>query len=281
MNGLQKLFRGGDQAGDQTVTLGLALGGGFARAMAHIGVLQVFEEERIPIHYIAGVSAGSLVAAAFAGGSTPDEIARVGAVLRFGDVARWTFSKLGFCCTDGMGKMLARLLKKNTFEEMRIPLAVGATDLQTGEPVVFRGSGDVRLPLRASCAFPGIFQPVRWNRQILTDGGISMEVPSALVREMGATRVISVCIPHDSGTGEPANMVEVISRSMQIMQMRNESSWRKSSDLVIVPEVGGWAWHDFKSSTSMIAAGADAARKALPAIRAWMNRAAISLPPAA
>jgi NTE family protein len=273
MNGLQRLFQRRNPIREQRVTLGLALGGGFARAMAHLGVLQVFEEEKIPIHYIAGVSAGSLVAAAFAGGSTSDEIARVGAALRFGDVARWTFSKLGFCCTDGMAKMLARLLKKNTFEEMRIPLAVGATDLQTGHPVVFSGAGDVRLPLRASCAFPGIFQPVRWNQQILTDGGISMEVPSSLVREMGATRVISVCIPHDSGTAEPANMVEVVSRSMQIMQMRNESSWRKSSDLVITPEVGGWGWHDFKSSTAMIAAGADAARKALPAIREWVKAA--------
>jgi NTE family protein len=278
MNGLQKLFR----RRNERVTLGLALGGGFARAMAHIGVLQVFEEEKIPIDYIAGVSAGSLVAAAFAGGSTPEEIARVGNALRFGDVARWTFSKLGFCCTDGMAKMLARLLKKTTFEEMHIPLAVGATDLQTGRPVVFSGSGDVRLPLRASCAFPGIFQPVRWNRQILTDGGISMEVPSTLVRGMGATRVISVCIPHDSGTAEPTNMVEVISRSMQIMQMRNESSWRKSSDLVIVPGVGGWGWHDFRNSSAMIAAGAEAARKALPSIRDWMQSDPLfSVPPAA
>lgn len=266
MNGLHQLFF----RRKQPAALGLALGGGFARAMAHIGVLQVLEEEKIPIQYIAGVSAGALVAAAFASGTTPEEIARVGTALRFGDVARWTFSKLGFCCTDGMAKLLARLLKKDKFEDMRIPLAVGATDLQTGNAVLFSGSGDVRLPLRASCAFPGIYKPVRWNRQILTDGAISMEVPASVVRGMGAARVISVCIPHDSGTAEPSNMVEVMSRSMQILQMRTEDSWRKSSDLVIVPDVSAWPWHDFKSSSAMIAAGSDAARKAIPSIRAWM-----------
>jgi hypothetical protein len=79
-----------------------------------------------------------------------------------------------------------------------------------------------------------------------------------------------VCIPHDSGTAEPSNMVEVMSRSMQILQMRTEDSWRKSSDLVIVPDVSAWPWHDFKSSSAMIAAGSDAARKAIPSIRAWM-----------
>ena len=217
------------------------------------------------------MSAGSLVAAAYASGSTPQEIARVGSALRFGDVARWTFSRLGFCCTDGMTKMLARLLKKETFEEMRIPLAVGATDLQTGAPVVFSGSGDVRLPIRASCAFPGIFQPVRSGRQILMDGAISMEVPSAVVRATGATHVIAVSIPPDAGVTEPSNLVEVMSRSIQILQMRTEESWRQSSDLMIVPEVGRWGWHDFRSSGGMIAAEVEAARKALPEVRKWLG----------
>jgi NTE family protein len=253
------------------MTLGLALGGGFARGLAHIGVLRVFEEEKIPIHFLAGVSAGALVAAAYASGSTPDEIARVGGALRFGDVARWTFSKLGFCCTDGMSKMLARLLKKETFEEMRIPLAVGATDLQTGDPVVFSGSGDVRLPIRASCAFPGIFQPVRVGKRILTDGGISMEVPTQVVRSMGATRVIAVSLPPDTHSSEPSNLVEVMSRTLEILQMRTEDSWRKSADLVIVPQVGAWGWHDFRNSARMIAAGEDAARGAMPMIRSWIE----------
>jgi NTE family protein len=252
----------------------LALGGGFTRGLAHIGVLQVLEEEHIPIDCIAGVSAGAIVAAAYASGATPDEIARIGGALRFGDVARWTFAKLGFCCTDGMTKLLAKLLKQTKFEDMRIPLAMAATDLQTGEPVVFSGTGDVRVPIHASCAFPGIYQPVRWNGRVLTDGAVGMEVPSRLVREMGATRVISVWIPYDSQAAPPSNMIEVVSRSLQIMQMRTAEFWRSSTDLVIAPQVSGWAWHDFRNAQKIIAAGAEAARAALPTIRAWMERKA-------
>jgi NTE family protein len=262
----------------------LALGGGFARGIAHIGVLDVFEENHIPIDGIAGVSAGAIVAAAYASGSTPDEIARIGEALRFGDVARWTFCKLGFCCTDGMKRLLARLLKKTRFEEMEIPLAVAATDLRSGEPVVFKGDGDATLPIQASCAFPGIFQPVRVDGRVLTDGAISMEVPAQLARQLGADKVISICIPHDDGEAEPSNLIDVVSRSLQILQMRTEDSWRQHSDLVVVPPVNGWSWHDFKSAGHMIEAGREAATKALPVIQSWlepMGPREVSLPPAA
>jgi NTE family protein len=251
--------------------IGLALGGGFARGMAHIGVLQVLEDESIPIDFIAGVSAGAIVAAAYASGSTPQEIAKVSMAMRFGDVARWTLCKLGFCCTDGMQKLLARLLKRTRFEEMRLPLAVSATDLQTGEPVVFSGSGDMLTAIRASCAFPGIFQPVRSENRILTDGAVSMEVPARIVRDMGAERVISVWIPYDSTAAEPANLFEVVTRSLQILQRRMADSWRGASDVVIAPQVSEWSWHDFRNSSKMIEAGAAAARAALPEIRSWLN----------
>ena len=265
-------------------TVGIALGGGFARGLAHIGVLQVLEEENIPVDYIAGISAGSVVAAAYASGTPLKDVARFASSMRFGDVARWTFCKMGFCCTNGMSRLLGRLVAKSRFEEMRIPLAVAATDLQTGDPVIFSGEGDVSLAIRASCAFPGIFRPVEWGDRYLTDGAISMEVPAALVRNMGAEKVIAVSIPRDSGEIAPANLLDVLGRSLQILQMRTEDSWRKSADLVIVPDVGHWPWHDFRNSDRMIAAGATAARRALPAIRALLERKPsrlISFPPAA
>jgi NTE family protein len=239
--------------------------------MAHIGVLQVLEEEGIPIDYIAGISAGAIVAAAYASGTAPQEIAQAAMAMRFGDVARWTLCKLGFCCTDGMTKLLARLLKRTRFEEMRLPLAIAATDLQSGEPVVFSGSGEMVTPIRGSCAFPGIFQPVRCGGRILTDGAVSMEVPAQLVREMGAQRVISVWIPYDSTAAEPANLLEVVSRSLQILQRRTADSWRSASDVIVAPQVSQWPWHDFRNSAKMIEAGAAAARAALPGIRSWLN----------
>ena len=141
------------------------------------------------------MSAGSIVAAAYASGASPDEIARAGCAMRFGDVARWSLSRMGFVVNERMRKFLERLLKRYRFEEMEIPLGVLATDLVTGRPVCFHGSGDVFLPVRASCAYPGLFQPVLCEGRSLVDGAISMEIGARLARQLGATHVISVHLP--------------------------------------------------------------------------------------
>jgi NTE family protein len=144
----------------------LALGGGFARGIAHAGVLEVFEKNRIPIHCITGVSAGSIVAAAYASGVEPSEIARVGCSMRFGDVSSWTLCRMGFLGSERMKRFLERLLKLYRFEEMRIPLGVIASDLCAGRPMAFRDKGDVFLPIRASCAYPGMFLPVSYENRL-------------------------------------------------------------------------------------------------------------------
>src|ERR1051326_5494581 len=108
--------------------IGLALGGGFARGIAHTGVLKVFEREGIPIHCVTGVSAGSIVAAAYASGASPDEIARAGCAMRFGDVASWSLCRMGFVVSERMKRFLERLLKAYRFEDMRMPLGIIATD---------------------------------------------------------------------------------------------------------------------------------------------------------
>ena len=115
--------------------------------------------------------------------------------MRFGDVARWSLSRMGFVVNERMRKFLERLLKRYRFEEMEIPLGVLATDLVTGRPVCFHGSGDVFLPVRASCAYPGLFQPVLCEGRSLVDGAISMEIGARLARQLGATHVISVHLP--------------------------------------------------------------------------------------
>src|SRR5437762_14149037 len=120
--------------------IGLALGGGFARGIAHAGVLRAFERHGIPLHCVTGVSAGSIVAAAYASGVTPDDIARAGSSVRFRDVARWSLCRMGFMATERMKRFLERLLKAHRFEEMRIPLGIVATDLCSGEAVSFRDS---------------------------------------------------------------------------------------------------------------------------------------------
>jgi NTE family protein len=247
--------------------IGLALGGGFARGIAHAGVLDVFERNAIPIHCITGVSAGSIVAAAYASGASPAEIAHAGCAMRFGDVARWSLCRMGFVVSERMKRFLERLLKAYRFEEMRYPLGVIATDLCTGQPVRFRDEGDVFLPIRASCSYPGLFQPVRYNGRLLVDGAMSMEIPAALARHLGATHVISVHLPAQAGDKAPTNVFQVVNRCFQIMQTRTEDSWRRESDLVITPDVSHIEWDGFNCGPEMLKAGEAAAQAALPAIR--------------
>jgi NTE family protein len=257
----------------QPPKIGLALGGGFARGVAHVGILRVLEREHIPLHCITGVSAGSIVAAAYASGTGVEEIGRIGCGMRFNDVARWTLCRLGLVGSERMEAFLKRLLQKFSFEEMRIPLGVLATDLGTGEPVSFRDKGDVVLPIRASCSYPGLFQPIRHQGRLLVDGAMCMEVPAQLARKMGATHVISACLPMQGPAVVPSNMLQVVNRCFQILQSRAEESWRRYSDIIISPDVTGVAWDGFKSGTDMIEAGERAAEAVLPQIKQWLEPA--------
>lgn len=251
--------------------IGLALGGGFARGIAHAGVLKVFARHGIPIHCVAGVSAGAIVAAACASGAPADEIAQAGCAMRFSDVARWRPSRMGFVVSERMKPFLERLLKCYRFEDMKIPLGVLATDLCTGEPVSFRDSGDVFLPIRASCSYPGLFQPVRLNGRVLVDGAMSTEVPARLARELGATHVIAVHLPAPVCERPPTHVVKVVRRCFQILQTRNEDVWRQGTDLVIGPDLRNIEWDGFECAPALVQAGEAAALAALPSIQSWFE----------
>jgi NTE family protein len=253
--------------------IGLALGGGFARGIAHAGVLRVFEQHRIPLHCITGVSAGAIVAAAYASGAGADEIARVGCSMRFRDVAKWSICRMGVMGSERMTRFLEGLLKSHRFEEMRIPLGIVATDLCTGKPVSFRDEGDVFLPIRASCAYPGLFQPVRDDDRLLVDGAMSMEIPAVVARELGATHVISVAPPAPPCRRPPKDVFQVIRRCFQIMQGRSEEGWRSASDLIIAPDLKSIEWNGFASGPEMVKAGEAAALAAMPVVESWLSRA--------
>jgi NTE family protein len=256
----------------QPVGVGLALGGGFARAIAHIGVLRVFEREGIPIAAIAGVSAGSIVAAGFAGGATSHELEQIARSMRFRDVAGWRPGKLGFVATDRMESFLRKTLPADRFERMRIPLAIVATDLHSGQPAVFRDSGEIFTALRASCSYPGLFHPVQHEGRLLVDGAVGMEIPALPVRELGATHVVAVILPPPAMPQVPTSLFTVVGRCFQILQRRTEHSWRSASDLVIAPRVTGVAWDDLSQVSRMIATGERAAEAALPEIHKWLSR---------
>ncbi len=251
--------------------IGLALGGGFAHGIAHVGILRVLEREKIPIACITGVSAGAIVAAAWASGATTDEIAAIGGAMRFTDVAGWGISMMGFADSERMVAFLRRLMKKGRFEEMQVPLGVIATDLRAGKPVSFRGPGEVAPAIRASCSYPGLFRPFAFDGRLYVDGAITVEVPAQLARTMGATHVIASAMPNENETWEPHNMFQVVSRSFQILMSENEESWRKYSDVVLTPDVVAIPWDGFANSRRMIEAGETAAEESLPRIREWFS----------
>ncbi len=255
----------------RTPSIGLALGGGFARGIAHIGVLKVLEEENIPVRVVAGTSVGALIGAAYCSGLSIGELEEVAHKVRFTTFARWTLSRYGFASYDRMVTFLTRTLKAKTFEELRIPLGVTATDFNNGEGVVFH-SGSIIDPVRASCAYPGMFLPVEIRGRYLVDGMLSHPVPTRPLREMGADRVLAI---HLKGTwsngGPPRHLFDVIGQSFAIAQDAMACLWREAADLVIEPNVAGFGYDDFQRADALIRVGEAAMRNALPEVRKWLE----------
>lgn len=255
----------------RTPSIGLALGGGFARGIAHIGVLKVLEEENIPVRIVTGTSVGALIGAAYCSGLSIGELEDLAHKVRFTSFARWTLSRYGFASNDRMVSFLTRTLKAKTFEELKIPLGVTATDFNTGEGVVFH-SGSIIDPVRASCAYPGMFLPVEIRGRYLVDGMLSHPVPTRPVREMGADRVLAV---HLKGTwsngGPPRHLFDVIGQSFAIAQDAMACLWREAADLVIEPNVAGFGYDDFQRADALIRVGEAAMRNALPEVRNWLE----------
>jgi NTE family protein len=248
-------------------TFGIALGGGFARGMAHIGALKVLEEENIPVDYVAGTSVGAIIGAAYCGGMTAGELAEMAGTLRFSDFARLTLSRYGFYNNDRMVRFFARVLKKHTFEDLAIPLAITATDFRTGAAVVFTEGGLVD-PIRASCAYPGMFLPVEIDGRSYVDGMLAYAVPTTPLRNMGAERVIGIYLSaHWNNAKPPRHVFEVIGQCFSIAQAKLSDSWKKDANLVIEPNVEGFSYDCFERSPLLIAAGEAAMRAALPQVR--------------
>ena len=251
--------------------IGLALGGGFARGMAHIGVLKVLEEEAIPVSMVAGTSVGALIGAVYCSGVSIEDLEKVARSCRFTTFARWTVSRYGFASNDRMVSFLTRTLKVNSFEELRIPLGVTATDFNTGEGVVFH-SGSITDPVRASCAYPGMFLPVNIRERWLVDGMLSHPVPTRPLRDMGADRVLAVHLKGQwSKDGVPRHLFDVIGQSFAIAQDKMSHLWRGAADLVVEPDVAGFAYDDFKRVDELIRSGEVAMRQALPEVRKWLD----------
>jgi NTE family protein len=251
----------------------LALGGGFARGFAHLGVLQVLEQNHIPISCIAGTSVGSILGAAYASGAPLARIKATCRTLRFRDIARWRVSRLGFASNHRLGDLIEHVFEARQFEELQIPLAVVATDLNTGEPVSLT-EGSLIDAIRASCAFPGLFEPVEIGTRSLADGALVAPVPTRAARDMGANFVLAVSVGIQDGyRGKPTNIFQVVSRAVSAAQKHQLEVWERYADIVLRPSVQSLAWDDFDRADEAIEAGAAAARSALPRIQKYLSRA--------
>ena len=251
--------------------IGLALGGGFARGFAHLGVLKVLEQHHIPVSHIAGTSVGSIFGAAYASGAPLARILAASRTIRFRDIARWSVSRLGLASNHRLADLIERVFESKQFEDMKIPLAVVATDLAAGEPVVFR-QGPLVEAIRASCAYPGLFEPIQIGTRCLADGGLVAPVPTQAARQLGASLVVGVSVGNqDESRTSPKNIFQVVARAVAAAQRHQADTWERSADLVIRPDVNGLSWDDFGRASEAIAAGEAAALAALPRIKRLLS----------
>lgn len=244
----------------------LALSGGGAHAAAHVGVLRALEAAGIPVAGVAAVSGGALAAAAWAGGADLQKL-----VERAASLHPWTWVRGwggGLLSGTRLGAMIDEFLPVATFEGLRVPVAVMATDVDTGEAVVFR-TGELRDAVRATCSFPGVFPPMVLNGRRLFDGGVSEVVPVRLAREMAGDAGVVVAVDCNAGGRWPAahSFAAIALRAGLTMLRGRTRAELSGADLVIAPPIGQSGWMRPTRIPQFARAGEEAIQKALPELR--------------
>ena len=249
--------------------LGLALSGGAARGFAHLGVLKVLREHDVPVDFIAGTSAGSIVGAAYASGMSIEEIIELGGKMSWYRMSRLSFSTKGLLSNASMGTFLRKSFPHDEFENLPIPFAAVACDLETGEEVVLKETGDLIEAMRASCAIPGIFAPVEINGKLLIDGGIISNVPTKAVKKLGAEVIIAVDVLACGATywGKPTTLLGIFFQSMMMVLRVASKSYHYRADVVIIPKIAHLRPDEISKIDEFIKAGEEAALEKIDEIR--------------
>ena len=251
--------------------IALALGGGAARGFAHIGVIKVLESHGIVPDIVVGTSAGAVVGSLYAGGYDAFAMQKLGQQLDENIFADWTLGGRGLLKGEALQEFINQQLHNRPLEKLNKPFAVVATNLQTGERVVFR-TGESGLAVRASAAVPGVFQPTQFGGKTYADGGLTSPVPVQAAREMGADIVIAVDISA-TPNGQPVDSLSAILwQTTSIMGSVIGKHEMAGADVVIrpnLPYVKSW---DFAARNEAMLEGERAAQAALPAIRKKLGR---------
>jgi NTE family protein len=249
-------------------TVGLALSGGTAKSMAHVGVLEALFEAGIPVDYLAGTSGGAIVASIYAAGFSVGELKQVASSLRWKDLARLTWPRLGLLNNSGIDRFLTDLLGDLTFEDLKIPLAIVGTDLLTGEKVVFR-EGRVSRAAMISSSIPNVFEPVEMDGTLYVDGGLTEYLPVETVQLFEPDIIIAVNLGYRPGRSpRPRHLLHMSMRVIGIAAMQNARLSEARADIVIRPPTAEFPSFDLMASSRLIQVGYEATKERIPDIHA-------------
>jgi NTE family protein len=249
----------------------VVLGAGAARGFAHIGVLKVLEANGVPVNMVVGTSAGSFVGSLYAGGYSAFQIQKMALDLEKADIADYTIPDNGFIKGDLLVSFVNKALRNQPLEKLKIPFFAVATDIQTGEEMVF-GRGNAGKAVRASCSIPGVFRPATINGRMYVDGGVVSPIAVDAARKFGADIVVAVDISSDLDRTQPGSTIDTILQSVNIMYSKISASQTPHADIVIRPKVGYIGSSDFESRHEAIMEGEKAAMEAMPKIKAILDK---------
>ena len=254
------------------IKIGLALGGGAARGFAHVGVIAVLEEAGLKPSLVVGTSAGSLVAALYASGKSSAQLQQTALNMEEVAITDWMLPIFGRGMFRGeaLGRYVNDLLAGRLIENMVIPLGIVATDLNSGQPVLFR-RGDTGTAVRASSAVPAVFVPVKINGREYVDGGLVSPVPVRFARQMGAELVIAVDISSPPESNPAGDTLQILLQTFAIMGKSINQYELKEADVVVQPSQVGLKSADFSARQRAIDAGRAAMLAALPALKARLE----------
>jgi len=249
----------------------LVLGGGAARGFAHIGVIRALEQEKVPIDLIVGTSVGSLIGAIYAYDANSMELEWTAFMLEKDSLFDYglitAFTGMGVAKGDKLEEFVKSKVPVANIENLKIPFAAVATDLNRGTSVVL-DKGPVARAVRASSAIPGVFNPVEYQGRLLVDGGVIDNIPVSVAREKGADIVIAVDISENVVNFNITNIVDVMLQSITIMGAVNAKTRKKEADVLISPKVGDVGMMDFTQKKRCMLAGIEATQKMMPEIKA-------------
>lgn len=246
--------------------VGLALGSGGLRGLAHVGVLRVLERENIPVDYIAGCSIGSMIGALYCAGQQPDTILKLARHLKRNYWLDFIIPKMGIVSGEKVLQVMRLLTQQKSFADLKTPLAVVATEINHGKEVVFT-EGDLAKAVRASISVPGIFVPYQWDDMLLVDGAVLNPTPIDVVRKMGADIVIGVDLAYASTVSSITNMFDVIIQSIDIMERELSKHRQPHCDVLIRPEISHISPSSFEAIEECVALGEAATELVVGEIR--------------